>query len=182
MAWIGAAILAGASYVGGERRNQSQERQARNQIEFQEDMSNTAVQRRMADMRAGGINPILAANSAASTPPGAMAQIQDTITPAVSTGIEVYQAQARVDQLEASALDLAKSASLKHTTDWVKQFEGQVMQYSIQEKRLMVDILTEELKIRKREGELTDTDFGVIMRYLKEFTSSVLGGGSMVPR
>lgn len=51
--------------------------QAQRQMAFQEQMSNTSYQRAVKDLRKAGLNPILAAlNSGASTPPGAMAQMQ----------------------------------------------------------------------------------------------------------
>lgn len=79
MVWpaiIGAAasVLGGVVSARGARSaNQLSGREAELDRQFQERMSNTAVERRMADMRRAGINPLLAARYDASTPPGAMA-------------------------------------------------------------------------------------------------------------
>lgn len=102
MAWPLAIASIGSSLLGGlfgksgaEKQNEAQIASAREQMAFQERMSNTAHQREMADMRAAGLNPILSAKTGgASSPGGAQPDIVNTMAPmenaARSMGDKLY--------------------------------------------------------------------------------------------
>jgi hypothetical protein len=112
--WIGAAIGAGASLLGGliakkgqEDTNAMQMELAREQMDFQERMSSTAYQRSAADLEAAGLNRILALGSPASSPSGAMAQLRnpdaalgEAVAGAPASALAVRQANALRKNIE----------------------------------------------------------------------------------
>lgn len=96
--------------VGAHRANKSNARMAREQMDFQERMSNTQYQRTMDDMRKAGLNPILAAKlGGASSPSGAMAnaqneaqQIGESLGKASSSAREAIRMKAEIDNIKAT--------------------------------------------------------------------------------
>lgn len=117
--------------------NNSAKDEAQKNREWQEQMSNTSISRRMADLRSSGLNPLLAvdnASSGASTPAGSQAQIE------------------RFNPEWLTALSSAKVANAQ-----ARQIDEQTK--GIKQENSIFDVKAEKLRLEaemQRQGILTE--------------------------
>lgn len=116
LSFAGQAMTNAANVRLAHEATQASKEMAREQMAFQERMSNTAYQRGMQDMRAAGLNPMLAfMKGGASTPSGAMgspavAHVEDSLSKGVSSAMAAAQLSQDLQQKESqTALNRASA-------------------------------------------------------------------------
>jgi hypothetical protein len=106
---IGAGIGAASSLIGTSMQNAASAQQAANQMRFQNEMRATQYQTAVADLKAAGLNPMLAyTQGGAGTPAGAAAPVANVLGPAGNSAKE-------------AALAVAQYANMRNTNTLLEE-------------------------------------------------------------
>lgn len=126
---LGSLAGAGLSYLGTSNTNAASAANVQQQEQYATQMSDTAYQRATADMKAAGLNPMLAySQGGASSPTGSVAPVQNKLASAAAGVSNAVAAQAAVENTKADTVQKVASAQKMDAEAQTESFRPGLLQ------------------------------------------------------